>query len=137
MEKILLCEIHCKHCHLSFYVCQSCFHGQCYCSPFCRITAQKQAHCKTQQKYRQTDKGLESHRQAEKRRRAHQNQNNPKTVDDRGTTTPCCHIKLYETFVKKTPRCRFCGAHGVVVSYFPHRGYGSRQKTTRPIGKGL
>ena len=137
MEKILLCEIECKHCHLHFHICQSCFHGQSYCSPLCRTIDQKQAHCKAQQKYRQTDKGRENHRQAEKRRRAHPNQNNQKTVDDRGTTTPCRPIKLYETFVKKTAQCHFCGTYGVVVNYFPHRGYGSRHKTTRPIGNWL
>ena len=137
MEKILLCEIKCKHCHLQFPICQSCFHGQCYCSSTCRTTAQKRAHRKAQQKYRQTDKGRESHRQAETRRRVLKNQKNSKTVDDRGTTTLCRHIKLYKTFVNQAPRCRFCGAHGVVVSHFPHRGYGSRQKTTLPIGKGL
>jgi len=134
VEKILLCEIECKHCHLQFYICQNCFHGQCYCSIACRTTAQKQAHCKAQQKYRQTDKGRESHRQAEKRRRVLQNQNNAKNMDDGGTTTPCRPIKLYETFVNQTPRCRFCGAQGVVVNHFPHRGYGSRQKTTQSIG---
>lgn len=137
VETISLCEIECKHCHFHFYICQSCFHGQHYCSTACRTISQKQAHCKAQQKYRQTDKGRESHRQGETRRRALQNQNNSKTVDDRGTTTPCRPIKLYETFVKKTPRCHFCGAPGVVVSYFPLRGYGSRQKITSPIGNGL
>ena len=137
MKKILLCEIECKHCHLLFYVCQSCFHGQCYCSPFCRITTQKQAHCNAQQKYRQTDKGRANHCQSEKRRRTHQNKNNSKTVDDRGTTRPCRYIKLYKTVIKKTPQCHFCGAPGVVVSYFPHRNYGSRKKTDWPIGKGL
>ena len=137
MEKIPLCEIECKHCHSHFYICQSCFHGQCYCSIICRTTAQKQAHCKAQQKYRQTDKGRESHRQGEKRRRAHQNQNNAETMDDRGTTTSCRPIKLYETFVKKTPQCHFCGAFGIVVNYFPHRGFGSRHKTTSLIGNSL
>jgi len=103
----------------------------------CRTIDQKQAHCKAQQKYRQTDKGRENHRQAEKRRRAHPNQNNKKTVDDRGTTNPCRPIKLYVTFVKKTAQCHFCGTYGVVVNYFPHRGYGSRHKTTQPTGNWL
>ncbi len=137
MDKIPLCEIQCKHCHLQFYICQSCFHGQCYCCITCRTTAQNQAHCKAQQKYRQTDQGRENHRQGERRRRALQNKNNVKTVDDRGTTMPCRCIKLYETFVIKTPRCRFCGAFGFVVNHFPHRGYGSRQKKTLLIGNGL
>lgn len=133
VEEIPLCKIECKHCHLQFYICQSCFHGQCYCSTACRTTVQNQAHCKAQQKYRQTDKGREQHRQGEKRRRAKKIQENTKSVADRGTTPPCFHIKLYQISQNQVPRCHFCGAHGVVVDYFPLRGYGSGQKKTPPV----
>lgn len=33
---------------------------------------------------------------------------------------------LYASFAGKEPRCRFCGARGIVVKSFPRRGYGRR-----------
>ena len=130
---LLLCEIECVHCHLSFHICQNCFHGQRYCSPSCRRISQTQAHRKAQQKYRQTDKGREQHSQGEKRRRARKSQGNIKTVADRGTTMPCIQIKMYQISQNQVPRCHFCGAYGIVVDYFPLRGYGSGQKKTLPV----
>ena len=129
MNKIPLCEIECKHCHSRFYVCQSCYRCQRYCCDLCRTTAQKLAHRAARHKYRKTDKGKETHRKAEIRRRMRFREKNKKTVGDRSTTTTYCHTKLHEILPKQPPRCHFCGVCGVEGD-FPHRGYGSKRKSS-------
>lgn len=134
MKENLLLEITCNHCHQLFYLCQSCYRGQRYCSNPCQITAQRQAHRQSQRKYRNTAKGREVHRTAELRRRMGRNEKKEKIVADEGTTRSCRHTKLRSCLSKQKPRCHFCGAHGIVVPYFPRRDYGSRPsivKTTQ------
>ncbi len=133
--KVLLRQLECKRCHLRFYICRRCYRGHVYCSRECRITAQLEAHSKSQQKYRGTERGLEAHRKAERRRRMGRSKKNEKTMDDEGTTPPATCVILYQIEPNKTPRCSFCGSYGVIVDKFPHRGYGSRhhKRTTAQI----
>lgn len=123
---VLLRELECKRCHLRFNICRKCYRGQVYCSSECRIAAQLEAQRQAQQKYRGTEKGLEAHRKAERRRRMGRSKKNEKTVDDEGTTPPPACVILYPVKPNMIPRCSFCGSYGVIVEKFPHRGYGSR-----------
>ena len=125
MEEIPLIEIECNHCHQPFTLCQSCYHGNRYCSDRCKTTAQRKSHREAQRKYRKTAKGQETHRKAERRRRLSKIKKKEKTMADEGTSPPYCCTKLRTRLSKREPRCHFCGAYGVVVSHFPFRGYGS------------
>lgn len=119
-------KIICRWCGNTFYICQSCWHGQVYCSDTCRDPAQKKIHNKAQKLYRQTGKGKTAHAEAEKRRRLGQSKKN---MDDASTTPPCDHDNNSHNVSSMTPCCHFCGAKGVVVEHFPHREYGGRYTT--------
>lgn len=127
METVLLKEIQCKWCRQIFHICHSCWHCQVYCSDECRFLAKRQIHNKAQQRYRQTPKGKEAHRKAEKRRRMQQMQ---KTMDDASSTPGIAHDILLENRVFDTPCCRYCGRKGPIVDFFPRRGYGPRSINT-------
>ena len=66
---MLLILIACRFCHLTFYVCRSCFRGHAYCGDFCRIEGKRQKHREAQRRYRRTLKGKKNHRVAENRSR--------------------------------------------------------------------
>lgn len=123
MGKTLLKFVQCKRCNRIFYVCHSCWRGQIYCCAECRQAAQREAHCKRQQKYRQTKKGKEAHNRQEKNRRMREIQ---KTMDDTPSTSSDEHDSLPEKQLFHTPCCRFCGIQGQIVAEFPRRGYGGR-----------
>lgn len=86
--------IQCRHCDKVFYICQSCWRGQGYCSDDCRTATTRKAHQEAQRQYRKTEKGKKAHREAEKRRRMGLTQKKRRFVDDRGTTTVYCPIKI-------------------------------------------
>ncbi len=123
MEIILLKEIRCKRCDSIFYVCHSCWRGQAYCCRLCRKKAQLESHRKSQEKYRQTEKGKIAHRRQEKKRRL---KNSQKTVDDDTSTPPKSNGNLCVTPSFSHPCCCFCGRKGLIVDQFPRRGYGRR-----------
>lgn len=127
MEIILLKAVSCSRCARIFYICQSCWRGQAYCCDACRQASQQEAHCLTQRKYRQTAKGRETHRQAERRRRMHDPQ---KTVADTSSIPASEHDRLPPDRPFIVPCCHFCGEKGVVVEHFPRRGYGRRNSVT-------
>lgn len=120
---VLLKEIRCKRCGSFFYVCHSCWRGQAYCCKLCRKTAQREAHRKAQEKYRQTEKGKIAHRRQEKERRS---RNSEKTVDDDTSTPSKTNDSLCVTSPSSHPCCCFCGKNGWIVDQFPRRGYGRR-----------
>lgn len=123
MEIILLKTVSCRWCGKIFHICRSCWRGQAYCCDSCRHHSQREAHRLSQQRYRQTVKGREAHRQAEKRRRM---QGSEKTVADTSSTRAIVHDTLPQDHPFILPCCHFCGRNGVVVEYFPRRGYGRR-----------
>ena len=123
MDFILLKVISCRRCGRIFYICRSCWRGQAYCCDACRRNSQREAHRLAQQRYRQTAKGREVHRQAERRRRI---QDPEKTVADTSSTPAVEHGKLPQDHPFIVPCCHFCGGKGVVVEHFPRRGYGRR-----------
>jgi len=116
--------ISCKHCHLIFAVCRSCYRGQTYCCQSCRIEAQRTLHRQAQRRYRLTKKGREAHRLAEKRRRMRKSFKNTKTVDDASTTPTQFNGSLSLKGLFPVAHCHFCGCTGIIVKEFPHRGYG-------------
>ena len=124
MVIVLLLAIECRYCHQVFYLCQSCYRGQCYCCDLCRSTAQREAHRLAQQRYRQTEKGRKAHCWAEYRRRLKKNRLQGKNMDDEGSTPGGSHIILVIKQAKNTVCCCCCGAVGMVVNKFPRRGYG-------------
>jgi hypothetical protein len=123
MVVVLLKRIECKRCLFELFICRSCWRGQAYCSQACRQAAQKESHCIAQQKYRQTEKGKEAHRQQEKRRRL---RNSKKTVDDASSTPGLAHDNVCANLLFTTPCCSFCGKTGQVIDHFPRQGYGRR-----------
>ena len=127
MEIILLKAVLCRRCGRIFYICQSCWRGQAYCCDTCRQTFQQEAHRLAQKKYRQTTKGREAHRQAERRRRI---QDSEKTVADASSIPAIEHDRLPQDLQFIISCCHFCGEKGVVVDHFPRRGYGRRNSVT-------
>ena len=123
MAIVLLKEIRCKGCGIIFYVCHNCWRGQVYCCKFCRDTAQREAHRKAQNKYRQTEKGKIAHRRQEKERRL---RNSQKTVDDDTSTPSKLDDNLRVRSPSSHPCCCFCERKGLIVDQFPRRGYGRR-----------
>jgi len=123
MKIVLLKLIECKRCSLEFYICNSCWRGHAYCSDECRQAARSEAHCISQRKYRQTEKGKEAHRQQEKNRRI---RNSKKTVDDTSSTPLIVHDNVPVNLLFTSPCCHFCGRKGRIVELFPRRGYGGR-----------
>ena len=127
----LLLEIECKYCHVRFCLCRSCYRGQCYCCDLCRSIAQREAHCQAQRRYRQTEKGRKTHREAERRRRLKKNGLRKKTVDDEGSTPRGPHGSLFVKAHGTLCCCHLCGVYGVIVRQFPRRGYGRRSSRNK------
>lgn len=127
MEIHLLKAVSCRWCGRIFYICRSCWRGQAYCRNSCRHHSRREAHQSAQQRYRQTAKGRETHRQAEKRRRIH---DPAKTMADASSTHAPWHDRLPQNHPFIVPCCHFCGGKGVVVQHFPRRGYGKRNSAT-------
>jgi hypothetical protein len=115
---VLLIELQCNHCKVQFHICRKCYRGHVYCSSNCRREAQLKAHCKSQSRYRTSDKGRETHGHNEKMRRLGKSK---KTMADRGTNTPSLGLILYPIVENPKPRCSFCGAYGKIVEVFPRR----------------
>ena len=121
MDEVLLLEITCRWCGQSFFICQSCWRGQAYCSDACRALGYREKKQKRQRKYRNTSKGRKTHRRNENKRK---NCPSKKKVGD-ATSNPIpplisCPQKIYSN----TPCCHCCGKKGVIVTRFPRRRYG-------------
>lgn len=129
MENVLLKCVKCKRCSQQFYICNSCWRGQVYCSDECRDAAQNQAHCISQKKYRQTKKGKEAHRQQEKNKRL---RDSIKNVDDATSTPIVVRDSVLTNLLFVGSCCHFCGRKGQMTDHFPRRGYGGRYLTTDP-----
>jgi len=120
----------CRCCYTPFYVCQSCWRGQAYCSDTCRLSASRASHRKAQQRYRQTEKGKRAHRLSENHRR-HRQKADQKNMDDPSSTPALSVYKMASknktevSLPAANPHfCHFCGRPGVVVEKFPRRHYG-------------
>ena len=131
---VLLLQIRCRWCGRVFCICRCCWRGQRYCCAACRQAAKCQAHREAQRRYRRTEKGKKTHREAEKRRWIGLSQKTEEILDDatstlRGSspTMQVCRSKELEE--KSVPsrlrigRCALCGVRGVIVGRFPRRGY--------------
>ena len=124
MVVVLLLAIQCRCCSQIFYLCQSCYRGQCYCCDLCRSTTQREARRQAQQRYRQTEKGRKAHCRAEQRRRQRKNNAGNKNMDDEGSIPAASHGSILVTLVENSICCCCCGARGPIVNAFPRRGYG-------------
>jgi len=136
-------HILCGQCGRGFYVCQSCWRGQSYCSEECRGAAWRKARHAVQLRYRRTEKGKKTHREAEKRRRVGLTKKNGRIVDYEGSTPQCGCAKMQTSpggsdegrsvwggnTVIAVGRCHFCGSWGIIVDRFPRRGYGKQLYT--------
>jgi hypothetical protein len=84
-------------------------------------------HREAQRRYRQTEKGKKTHREAENRRRYGLTQ---KKMDDPSSTflpvwctKPIKAIKNGLLTMGAMVQCHFCGSTGTLVAQFPRRGY--------------
>lgn len=140
-SRLRLRRILCARCGRGFYVCQTCWRGQHYCSGECRAAARRDARHATQRRYRRTEKGKKAHREAEKRRRVSLTNKTERIVDYTGSTPQCGGATMPPSpggsderrseeggsTVITLYRCHFCGSWGVVVDRFPRRGYGKQR----------
>ena len=141
---VVVREILCGGCGRRFYVCQSCWRGQSYCSDACRDAAQGEAHREAQRRYRRTEKGRTAHCKGEKRRRMGlSGKESGEIVDDEGSTPQCSCTTMEASAASSDEgrrgcegnapmgmaRCHFCGSVGVIVDVFPRRGYGKQHYT--------
>ena len=136
---LLLVEVCCRWCEVSFCVCQRCWRGQAYCSEECGRLGRGRTHREAQRRYRQTPKGKKAHRQAENRRRHGWSKENEKKMDDlssKGLSSRVIGLLeesslrlVYVHFLMvyarawfdRSRRCHFCGCEGVIVDRFPRR----------------
>ncbi len=132
---VLLLRIECRWCGRVFCICRCCWRGQRYCRAECRVAARHKAHREAQKRYRKTEKGKKAHREAENRRRMGLTEKNERILDDTGTTHLYSCLKIVSAGLKEcdevniTPwlrigRCHICGSWGIIVDWFPRRGYG-------------
>lgn len=131
MPVLRLIKITCRWCRIIFCICRSCFRGQAYCSDPCRLAGKRKNHREAQRRYRQSDKGKKTHRNAENRRRHGLNKDHSKNMDDASSTPlskrvirELCRLSTHLFHVKNNPYCHFCGCDGQIVNQFPRRGYG-------------
>jgi len=146
---LLLIEVCCRGCKVSFCVCQRCWRGQAYCSEECRRLGRRRVHREAQKRYRQTPKGKKAHCLAENRRRhlsacgnaqaGGWSKKNEKKMDDPSSRglAGCAIGLLEESSLRlvyaclvlararaefdRSRRCHFCGCKGQVVDRFPRR----------------
>lgn len=121
---MFLKAIFCRHCDRLFFVCQSCWRGQAYCSDTCRNIAYRKAKQRRQKRYRQTDNGREKHRCDQRKRRLRQSK---KTVGDAASNFISPVLSSSQNSSLFPPCCHFCGARGVLVDEFSRRSYGARR----------
>lgn len=148
-SRVRVRRILCARCGRDFYVCQSCWRGQHYCSKECRGAARREARHATQRRYRRTENGKMVHREAEKRRRVGLTKQKKRIVDYTGSTPQCSDATMQPSSpggrderrseeegnaVITLYRCHFCGCGGVVVDRFPRRGYGKQRHRFRGAG---
>ncbi len=125
LDELFLKEIECRYCGQSFFLCQSCWRMQTYCSDICRTIGYRQKKRQRQRKYRKTPKGRRTHSNNENKRRNIQRKKNIKKKGD-GTSNPYEHaLSSHPNNSFKTSCCHFCGEKGVLVDQFPRRRYGS------------
>lgn len=122
MTDVYLKEIMCRWCGQSFFLCQSCWRCQAYCSKSCRSSGTRRCRQKRQQKYRNTKKGRITRRNAERRRSLQQAS---KKSGDATSNTDSSVLPSPEIHFVRQPCCQFCGRNGRVVDHFPRRGYGN------------
>lgn len=115
-------EITCKWCGHWFFLCQSCWRCQTYCSKSCRTLGYRRCRQKRQEKYRNTPKGQRTRRKAERKRSLKQSL---KKSGDATSNTDSNVLPSPEMQFIRQPCCQFCGRNGLVVDYFPRRRYGS------------
>lgn len=123
MDEVFLLEITCRWCGQSFFICQSCWRGQGYCSDACRVFGYRKNRQKRQRKYRNSPKGRKTHRKNENRRK---NRQTKKKVGDATTNILPPLISCSQKLYSDTPCCHCCGKKGIIVTQFPRRRYGSR-----------
>ena len=124
-----LLKILCGCCRMIFHMCRSCYRGQVYCSEECRDSGYRRNHREAQRKYRSTEKGRQSHCDAERRRRMNASENSSFKVVLYGTCACLAEmvLSIFEedmTGEEKPAHCKICGIAGIVVNAFPQRGYG-------------
>ena len=128
--KIELIEKKCRFCGDTFYICRACYHGQVYCSDFCRRKGYRDNRRKARKKYRSSPKGKNKRRIEA---RLYRLNSWKKTQGTRKFSENLLKIKNQTALTIKTPRiydsipiCRFCGSKGYVVKEFPRRPYGKK-----------
>ena len=123
MYGVFLKEIKCRWCGQCFYICQSCWRGQAYCSDSCRSLGYLRCKEKRQKKYRNTSKGKKTRRKAERKRSL--GQSGRKSGDATSNTTSSV-IPSFQNQDPCEPCCHFCGQNGLIIDHFPRRRYGNR-----------
>lgn len=126
MGEVFLIEITCRWCGQSFYICQSCWRGHAYCSVFCKDLGYQRCKKKRQDKYRESDKGQQTRKSAERKRSLRQS--SKKSGDAGSNPTPLVITSPLMQSLHE-PCCHFCGQKGVIFNQFVQRKHGSRFDT--------
>lgn len=90
----------CPRCQERLSICRSCDRGQLYCSRVCSALARRDSLRVIRRRYRESDNGRKTHREAERRRRARCATVN--TVGDQGSQLPRRADRLNEPTVEPT-----------------------------------
>ena len=115
-------EITCRWCGQSFFLFQSCWRCQAYCTKLCRTSGNRRCRQKRQKKYRNTKKGQTTRRKAERKRSLQQSS---KKSGDATSNTDSSVLPSPEIHFVRQPCCQLCGRKGLVVVDFPRRRYGN------------
>lgn len=115
-------EITCRWCGQIFFLCQSCWRCQAYCTKLCRTSGNRRCRQNRQKKYRNTKKGQTTRRKAERKRSLQQSS---KKSGDATSNTDSSVLPSPEIHFFRQPCCQLCGRNGLVVVHFPRRRYGN------------
>ncbi len=135
-KKLELVQIYCRQCGLYFSICRKCYRGQTYCSDSCRNKGYRRLHRDAQKRYREKEKGKQTHLEAERRRRwklwekSQQKEGNLNNRKEASKALKQCtpHFVKGEALkmkkcVGENSHCHFCRRDGIIVKKFPRRGY--------------
>ena len=121
MHGDFLKQIKCRWCGQCFYICQSCWRGQAYCSDSCKSFGYLRCRKKRQKEYRNSKKGKKTRRKAERKRSLGQS---AKKSGDATSNTTSSVISSSKIRFTQQPCCQLCGENGLVLGHFPRRRYG-------------
>jgi len=125
------------NCGALFWICRSCYRGQCYCSPWCRFHARRQQCRKANQRHQQSVEGRLDHRDRQREYRMRlarsrvtdQSSNAAPSSDNLAQPAPIvpgtggCDLVLPNGDQPFCPVCAICGRPGLWTDPFFASGW--------------